>query len=568
MAKYQVTARNGLRIRTGPSTSYQILGVYPNGTTYVAPDDEQQNGWVKVSSPIEGWACMTYLKCTEKQAVVEEAQKPAIEQTKVETVTETNSTTDESDAANQVTPVTAATVEQKYLEYVRAFGAPPQLTDYADPPIYFSDTNTIMAKCGRVYAETFLTIPSIVSILPCEARYLPGWTTGEKDTFFDKLLENVDEEMEDLIEGDRGLSGRLYETTPVYKKYMDSFNCLCRIAAITRGLGDVKMPGTQTPLKSFDYSYYTTPYFEEYEKKHQSLFSAFTGAFSSGVAGAFDDREYIHYFPTSISADESITNQHGGTMIEEAFSGQLDDLSKNMQLLAGLTDPDASLDADIQSIFESSDVGFFKSFTSLVSNFAKGGRIVFPDIITESDYGKSISVNCTFASPYGNILSEFLRCIVPTLSILSFVVPKQLAEDMYTIPYLCRVKQDGVYNSDFSYISNVSIKRGGSNNTAWTTWGGSTIYEVSFTVTPLYSKLMLPSAAHPFLALGNNAMLEYIGNMCGIDLKASNINLKLKLAKELLAGRIKDMPANLGKNISNLFGLKNILNNWNTFSNR
>ena len=62
---------------------------------------------------------------------------------------------------------------------------------------------------------------------------------------------------------------------------------------------------------------------------------------------------------------------------------------------------------------------------------------------------------------------------------------------MYTFPFLCKVFIQGIYNSDLSVITGLDIKRGGSDDTCWTIDGLPTEISCSFTITPLYTKLMI-----------------------------------------------------------------------------
>ena len=53
---------------------------------------------------------------------------------------------------------------------------------------------------------------------------------------------------------------------------------------------------------------------------------------------------------------------------------------------------------------------------------------------------------------------------------------------------------------------------------------------------------MVTSARNPFLFMQNSALLEYLGTMCGLDLKQNNFDVKVKLAKSLLKNSVHDTP--------------------------
>lgn len=547
MAKYKVTANSGLYIRSGPSTATNKVSVWIKGTIFVAPDDEKQGNWVKISSPSSGWACLTYLQCVEPQAVQTQAAAAAAAPV-INTNLSTGNTVDVP--FTTITP-TIATEDETYLSYIRAYGCPPQFTTFADPPIYTASAsnNKVYTSCGRVYSETLLSSPSLLSISPCNIKYLPGWSSGDKDAFFTKLVANIgDSDIANKIQADNGMSGKLYEAVPAYNEYMNHYNVVCRAAATFLGIGDVYMPGTSIRLREFDYSYYTTK--RASAKAAGGLFGTVIASAENALTAPFTDNEYLHFFlnQSGTSVQESISTDVQTTAIEDAFSKSgIDSITKNISLLTGFTDHDTNFEEDVNSIFNSSDSGFLKSFASMAGNYLKGGRLVFPKLVAGSNYEKAISASCTFISPYANKLGVFLYCMVPAFAIFCLTIPKQLAEDMYSIPYLCRIFQKGAYNSDLSCITGLDIKRGGDNDTAWTVDGLSTIWECSFSIVPMYNKMMIPSAQHPFMAFGNSALLEYLGVMCGINLNVNNIDTKIALAKNLLIGAMSDRSVNLGR---------------------
>ena len=104
------------------------------------------------------------------------------------------------------------------------------------------------------------------------------------------------------------------------------------------------------------------------------------------------------------------------------------------------------------------------------------------------------------------------------------------------------------------------MSRGGSDNTSWTVDSLSTEITARFTITPLYSNMMVTSARNPFLLLNNTAMLEYLGTMCGVDLKANNLSTKIEIAKSLLGNYFTDIPTSTARGITDLKIINEIRN--------
>lgn len=548
MAKYKVIPNRGLNIRTGPGINFPKISAFTKDTVLTSNQDKKENGWVYIDA-YNGWVSETYLECVEPQHVSN--VDTTLSNTDFKSAQKENESVSKPLVASKsILSPTSTTFDDSFLKYTRAYGAPPQFSKFADPPLYTSSSANY-ASCGRVYAETFLSNASILSICPCNVKYLPGFNTDKKDDFFKRLCEAVPDDIKSKLVPDSTLSGKLYEAVPAYSEFHNHFNFLARACAIFDGIGDRTVPGTSIPYKKMDWHYYTTKEGAR-ASAPKNIFSDLVEAVKEAATAAVTDGDYIHFFlnQNGTSANENISTDIGSSAIEELFSGTLNSVARNLQFLTGGTiDPDGGLSADIESVFNSTDSNLFKAFGAMTSNYFKGGRIIFPQIINDCSYSKSFSCSATFISPYADVESIFLHCKLPTLALLSLIFPKQVAEDMYSVPFICRVFQRGSFNSDLAAITGMDVKRGGSDDLAWTIDCQSTVWEVSFTVTPLYNKMMLPSLKHPFLALGNNAMLEYLGTLCGVDLKANNIDTKIQLALQIIGGSIGDAPRSLAREV-------------------
>ena len=175
---------------------------------------------------------------------------------------------------------------------------------------------------------------------------------------------------------------------------------------------------------------------------------------------------------------------------------------------------------------------------------------MFPKMITGMDYNKSAVVELSFTSVYGDRRSIFKYVILPCIHLLAMATPKQLSSNMYTYPFLCRIFQRGKVNMDLAYISSLDFSRGGSENTSWTVDGLPTEVVARFTVTPLYTNMMVTSAKNPFLAMQNTALMEYLGTMVGLDLKSNVLSRKVEIAKNLLSNKVHDIPTNAARGIT------------------
>ena len=543
MADVYVVNATQLNVRKGPSVNDESLYLVTNGTEVTVY--ETSNGWGKIAKNNDKWINMTYLK-----KVSTEKNKDSDKSSDNNETDSSNSYEENTDKAKDDTIY--GTSDSSYntllLRYIRSFGSPPRYTEEVDPYYNSSDKGI---QTGRAMMKTWFSDPGILSLCPGTVDYLPGFSIKKKNKFFNKIKGAMSGNLLSAAESDANsdLNGKLYEFKSSYASYINVVNLLARVSADYLGIGEVNdiIYGTKIPLNKFDYGYYTNP---SKSSSSKSLFNETKNALNSAVS----DNCYIHFFVnhSGASVTESITTEAGSSMLEEYFGSDsaVSQLSRNLQFLfGGAITPEA--ENDIQGILkEARDSNeLIGGIATIATNYLKGGRLVFPKMITGMSYEKSINVQLQFTAVYGDKRAIFKQVMLPSLHLLAMATPLQLSKNMYTYPYLVRCYQKGVCNTDLAFIHNLEFTRGGSDGTCWTVDGLTTEITASFTITPLYSNLMVTSAKNPFLFMNNTALMEYLGTMCGLDLKANNLSVKIKLAKNLIANRIHDIPTNAARGI-------------------
>lgn len=453
-----------------------------------------------------------------------------------------------------------------------AFGAPFTFLNSTDPCYYAGDSDIgDTPKIGRSMLSTIYSNPAVFSICPGKAVYLPALTKDQKESALRELISNIGESAADALNvtgytGGQGvLAEQLYEFQCDYNDYVNRLNALARVSAIMMGIGEKEFPGSTdgSKYKNKDYSYYTTSHRgDSGESTNKGILESFLWQLETGISSSFSDDQYIHFFLSNEGT--SITENHTTTTAPSAISGllkdggDLHDISKSLNFLfGGAMSGDGALAGaaeDVEKLL--ADVGanssnITSSLVSIMKGYIQGGRMVVPDMIDDVDYSNTVSCVLTFRSLSADPEDVFLRVILPTLAMLNFALPKQLANNMYGYPYIVKCYQRGIYNADLAVIGNMNIRRGGQDNTSWTQAGLPTEIEVSFDIIPLHSSLMGGNGRNPFLFMDNNSLLEYLGNLCGIDLNINNIDLKADLYANLIKGWGGDIPDVLGRKASN-----------------
>lgn len=558
-----VTPSNGVKTRTGPGTSYKQVGAFNKGA--VVTIHETKNGWHRVTGS-SGWGDLSnvwvsaqYIKTTGSNA--------SAGVSKSDSIPAQSGSSAEMDYVKRFNSSTiSVTANDEYYrklasKYGNALGTPPKYN--MDIDIQYTDF--ITAGGGRVINRTLMSSPSILSICPGKVEMFPDMLGSKKDTFFDAMYQaaNGNSKLLDKIKADEPamFSGKMYRFVADTQNYAKYVNGLCRASAILLGIGDKLVPYTTTKLKDFDYTYWSirnkyNPMQAASQDPDGSMFRNFwNGLLKTGkriLSVPTDDTSYINFFlnGSETSVSESITNSHSASPLENIVNGA----SSAGALLNYFTGSGFNIsDADATQAIEAALGNAGETFSGIIKlgeNFMKGGRMVLPDMIDGASYGKSISVSTRFISPYGDKYSIFLKCIVPVCHILALTLPKQLSDNMYTFPFLIRASQLGSFNVDLGLITSLNITRGGSDDTSYSTNGVATEWDVQMEITPLVNELMMTPTDHPVLFCKNEMMLDYLGNFCGFDVLAAQLDTKMDLMMTFVKNIFLDWPPSLENKLS------------------
>ena len=571
-----VKANGGLKTRTGPGTSYAYVGAFNNGAKLTIHDSS--NGWYKVSGT-SGWGKLDNVWVS-KQYVIETSTQGYGYLSKTDVKAQT--TNDGSSSSNQSSANLALNANyqrnystiyndsysgdssKRYLgtdDYYKnlmsklnyCFGTPPKYNMDIDIQ-YVSDVGL-----GRVMGQTYYSNPTILSICPGKVKMFPQlFNKKARDNAFNTIYEAArgagDGSVVQKILGDKDsdiLNGPLYEFSQDTQDYAKRLNLLCRTCAILLGIGDDKMPYTSTPLRSFDYAYWSIrKKYSPSTGKQQNVFTDFWAGGIQAAANAVGDENYIHFLVSNenTSISEGVTTDVEASFLENIVSST-NSIANQLSYFSGVgfnnqMDAKANIDNALNGIIGEA------GWTKLVDNVLSGGKLKIPKIVGDTNFSQSISCSLKFLSPYGNPKAVFLWCIVPVCHLYALALPKQLSDSMYSYPYIIKVFQKGWFNSNLAVISSINLVRGGNDDTSWSSAGLATEWTVNFEITPLYSQLTMPSTDHPLLFIKNDGLIDYLGNLCGFDLKANNLNVKAKLLTSFIKNRFTDIPNDIQRWVS------------------
>ena len=556
-----VKTNSGLNARKGPSTNTDIVGTFKNGTSLTIHESTRE--WLKVSGGglSNVWVNGTYVQTTDKTTYGWVSKSDIKSKTTETTPTDWRQSQQGKDAIlresydnTNYNPM-GYSAEKRYLgteEYYKenmsklnyCFGTPPKFNMDIDIQ-YVSDVGI-----GRVLSQTYYANPTILSICPGKVKMFPHlFNKNERDSLFNAIYEAAgtgDASVLQKLNSDKNsdiLNGSLYEFSQDTEDYAKRVNLLCRACAVLLDIGNERMPYTSTKLVNFDYAYWSIrKKYSPSTGKVQNVFTDFWKGGFEALTSGITDQNYVHFLISTenTSVDESVNTSTEPSFLENMLSS-VNNISNQLSYLSGIGFNN-QMDAkdNINNILNG--VIGENGWTKLADNVLSGGKLKIPKIVSDTDYSQGISCSLTFISPYGNPKSVFLWCIVPICHLLAFALPKQLSDSMYSYPYLLKVNQKGWFNSNLAVMTSIKVLRGGSDNTSWSSEGLATEWTVNFDITPLYSQLTLPSTDHPFLFMKNDGLIDYLGNMCGFDLKANNLDVKRRLIGNFIANKFTGIP--------------------------
>ena len=191
-----------------------------------------------------------------------------------------------------------------------------------------------------------------------------------------------------------------------------------------------------------------------------------------------------------------------------------------------------------------------QGFKSVVS----GGKMIFPEIWNDSSFSRSYRISIKLRTPDADALSWYMNIGVPMLHLICLVAPHQLGANGFQSPFLVRGWYKGFFNCDMGIITDMDISKGDKGK--WTLDGLPTEVDISFTMKDLYQILTITSDKKISDLLSNTALLDYIANMCGINVAKPDLERAIDLAYMTVKNRVVDIIT-----FDGFIGVENALSN-------
>lgn len=414
-------------------------------------------------------------------------------------------------------------------------GMPHQFLPTADPRIDNSYEIGDSSRFGRVYAEKIIKHIPLLLMTPGTPTFMAKYTSDQQSTVLGTLFNLGGGASLDSVFND-GRIGKYYSLKYAYTEYFYYVNAMLRSAAIFLDIQDEKIDGTT--LETMNWLYKTTTLSQSTIYSHGNL-ANFLGPYAGSVA---------FYADAGTTVDDSFGNSTTESQLASALNN-LSDTGRevnfligniggmagvNLNALTGADDIGATV-AEAQKTIDDllGGGGVMSSILGKATTILAGGRIIFPEIWSDSSFSRSYSCSMKLVSPSGDKLSVFLNILVPIYHLLAFTLPRESTNQAYFSPFLVRAYYKGLFNVDMGIIPGLSITKGEEGE--WTLDGIPTVANINFEIKDLYQGLYMSKqqASNDYGILSNIQELDYIANSCGVNVNDQEIQRTLRMAVTL-----------------------------------
>lgn len=432
------------------------------------------------------------------------------------------------------------------------WGAPYQFLPSADMRVLegieggVSISDEYISKYGYEYNERIASRMPVLLLTPGRPFFMSDFDDATKSKL-EKAMMSATDELKDFLDSiAKGRTGgKFYTLRFAYAEYYKYVNTMANSMAVLLGISDVQADtcygatgsGNQT-LGKYDWSNFT----------------------NSSINGVFSSKEFVaFYLDSETSISDSFSNSTSESMIASA-SKSMSDVGREIGFLLGTSGDKIDRIIDMSTIQDGMDgintvlqglpiVGqLITDIGSKLTTVMSGGKLLFPEIWNDSSFSRSYSVNLKLRTPEPDPLSWYINIGVPLCHLLAFTLPIQTygaTNQGYKSPFLVRGFYKGLFNVDMGIIDSLQISKG--NESSWTLNGLPMEVNVSMNIKELYNAMSMTynDGANLKTVMDNDAFLNYLMNMCGINIATPEWKRSLALAGNAYGNKLTNWWGNL-----------------------
>jgi len=435
-------------------------------------------------------------------------------------------------------------------------GLPHQFLPTADARL---DGTGRVASIGRTYAEKIVKYMPVMFITPGVPEFMKGFSAEQRTNMLAGLVSGIQDAISAYDMESSSYYGRYYSLKFAYVDYFKYVNGMLRSAALFLGIDSVTVNGKTLGTYNWLYN-------GEDHHINNATGTGWVGSWLGNYVGAI-----AIYADCGNTINDSFSNSTGESNLASTL-GSVSDSGRELNFLLGnvgsltglklnkLTGEQDLLDNmdKVRSAIDDTMGGanIFSNILNKAQTILAGGRLVFPEIWTNSEFGRSYSCSMKLVSPAGDPLSVYLNILVPIYHLLGMCLPRESMSQAYFSPFLLRCYYKGLFHIDMGIMTGLSVTKG--SEAEWTYDGIPTVADVSFEIKDLYQSMYMSRAddSGSLGLLSNMAELDYIANSCGVNINDQEILRSYKLWSLL---KLRNAPGDFVYN--NIYG--NILQFFN-----
>lgn len=401
------------------------------------------------------------------------------------------------------------------------YGIPYQWPESVDPKL----PNT---GFGTIYAERIVDRMPLLMMSPGKVSFMRSYSDGEKSAVLDALAgaaSGVSTAIDDFLKKPGKYYSFEYDSAS-YWQYVNTMNHAC---AAYLGIEDVvvNINGVEKALSEF-----------KWEKATNSKFDSLL----------LSSKDYIcFYTDADTTKNESFSNSTAESQLYSSINST-SDYARELRFILGTQ---SGLDI-INNDTVQGALGKMKDVVTkltdgqtLINNIknefvtiATGGKLMFPQIWSDSEFDQSFDVKIKLRCPCPNKVSWYLDIIVPLNHLIALTMPRVPTTEMvygnnttatrtdsfangYMTPFLVRAFYKGLFNCDMGIITSLNISKG--KEGSWTLDGLPTEVDVDLTIKDLYTQMAMATENQGRDFLANTTFLNYMANACGISINKPDL---------------------------------------------
>ena len=422
------------------------------------------------------------------------------------------------------------------------YGIPYQFMANVDRRVKEVNENGVGDGVGRKFAEKILSRNNLLYLQPGKQQFMKGMSKADQSSILANLTSlATNGSAEDVMTA----NGRYYSFALDYGHYFDYVNSAARAVASLMGLSNqqVSINGQTGSLRTFDWS------------------NALNGSYAKDLFGI--ENNITFYMDGMNQISEDFGNSTRESSLVATVNGYSDTVKEINYVMDTMDNPMAiAVDegfeqtaSQIQQTIDgfTSGTGVLNALLGNTTTILNGGKLVFPEMWSDSDYDRTYNIDIKLRSPEADELSIYLNIIVPYIHLVALTAPRDFDIDGngngYKAPFLVRAFVRSMFNIDLGIITSLSVTKGGEANWAAAT-NLPTSVDISLSIKDLYKSLYISNGESISRLVANDAEMEQLMTVAGVNYRELNAYDKAALAAKLIEGNVYGIPARFKSRIT------------------